>query len=147
MAKASHIYLTQSMKHSICKGFEIITTLTITKIVIFFWSLIPKKLFCGGGVFSCMFTHACLYKERRLSFCLGLLFIWCLCLSPAYVLRQSLSMNLELTISYWLSSVPQDLAVFTTREVGLQKHATTPRFYMPAEDPNSSSCLHIKYFT
>lgn len=149
MAKPWHIYLTESVKRSICKGFKIITTFTLTKIVIFFflWSLIPKKFFCGGGVFVRMLTHACMYKVRKLSFCLGLLLIWCLCLSPPCFLRQSLSVKLGLTISFWPASPPpQDLPVFTTPGVGLQKHVTTARFYMPAGDPNSSSCLHSQHF-
>lgn len=106
MAKPWHIYLTESVKRSICKGFKIITTFTLTKIVIFFflWSLIPKKFFCGGGVFVRMLTHACMYKVRKLSFCLGLLLIWCLCLSPPCFLRQSLSVKLGLTISFWPAS-------------------------------------------
>lgn len=148
MAKPWHIYLTQSVKHSICKGFKIITTFTLTKIVIFFffWSLIPKKFFCGCGMFVRMLTHACMYKVRKLSFSLGLLLIWCLCLSPPCFLRQSLSVKLELTIHIGQPVHPQDLPVFTTPGVGLQKHATTARFYMPSGDPNSSSCLHSQHF-
>lgn len=37
VANPSHIYLTQSVKHSVCKGFEIITIFTLTEVVIFFF--------------------------------------------------------------------------------------------------------------
>lgn len=38
VANPSHIYLTQSVKHSVCKGFEIITIFTLTEVVIFSFS-------------------------------------------------------------------------------------------------------------
>lgn len=90
VANTSHIYLTQSVKHSVCKGFEIITIFTVTEVVIFFWYLIPKKFFCRDGVFAHMLTNACMCKKRKLSFYPGPLFIWCFCLAPLSFLRQSL---------------------------------------------------------
>lgn len=92
VANPSHIYLTQSVKYSVCKGFEIITIFTLTEVVIFFFFqyLIPKKFFCRDGVFAHMLTNACMCKERKLSFYLGPLFIGCFCLAPPSFLRQSL---------------------------------------------------------